>query len=286
VDRAAFFERAREHTGLVSVESNGALFLVRTADQGVGRSLFCKRARGEMRLMRMVSEILDAGDPEPRRGVLLDIGANIGTASIPALAAGTFERVVAFEPEPANVRLLRLNVEANALRARYRVIHAAVSDTDGETSLLVSGERSGRHEVKIEGSGKRQHPDNWAGAITVPAVTLDRCADDGVIDPDEIKLIWMDTQGHEGHVLRGAEQLTRRGIPVALELAPSLLSNHGGLDWLFEIVNRDYTHFIRIREAKGPAAQVERLPVDSFQDFVGHSMANKCTDVMFARHSP
>src|SRR5947207_4362897 len=61
--------------------------------------------------------------------VALDIGANIGATSLVlARAVGPRGRVVAFEPHPANVVLLRANLSANTL-SMVDVHELALSDT-------------------------------------------------------------------------------------------------------------------------------------------------------------
>ena len=35
---------------------------------------------------------------------------------------------------------------------------------------------------------------------------------------DAVGLVWIDTEGHEGHVLAGAASLVDRGVPIVLEL--------------------------------------------------------------------
>lgn len=49
-----------------------------------------------------------------RGGVVVDLGANVGCFSLLAANAGA-EVVLSFEPEPHNLEILRINVEANGL---------------------------------------------------------------------------------------------------------------------------------------------------------------------------
>jgi hypothetical protein len=43
----------------------------------------------------------------------------------------------------------------------------------------------------------------------------------------EVKLLWMDVQGHEKYVMEGAEGLIRSGVPVVTEFWPDGLSQAG-----------------------------------------------------------
>src|SRR5205807_5320043 len=80
---------------------------------------------------------------------------------------------------------------------------------------------------------------------------FDKLAAEGVFDADDVTLLWMDIQGHEGHVLRGASALTGRGVPVVMELDPEALGRHGGLELLREVARRDYTHYVSMRRIRG-----------------------------------
>ena len=111
-------------------------------------------------------------------------------------------------------------------------------------------------------------PERSYRAVPAPQVALDTLAAQGVFDPRDVTLLWMDVQGHEAHVLRGAESLTQRGVPVVLELYPEGLKRHGGLGHVKETLRSRYTHFVPLRGAQGQrdaipirrlAAEVDRL---------------------------
>ena len=51
---------------------------------------------------------------------MLDIGANVGTIGLTALAKGYVNEVWAFEPEPHNYSLLMSNVWLNGLNASLK----------------------------------------------------------------------------------------------------------------------------------------------------------------------
>lgn len=80
---------------------------------------------------------LEAGDH------FIDIGANIGYyALLAADLVGPTGRVFAFEPEPANCGLLRLNLALNGM-LQAEVIEAAVSDGAGQARLHLSPDNLG-----------------------------------------------------------------------------------------------------------------------------------------------
>ena len=60
-------------------------------------------------------------------------------------------------------------------------------------------------------------------------------------------LIWMDTQGFEGYVLKGANNLLKFRMPMVLEFWPYGLKRSGCYDLLFEcLVNTKYEFFINL----------------------------------------
>ena len=67
----------------------------------------------------------------PKGGVFVDVGANIGTQTLYALKFGGFDRAVCFEPEPKNLRSLRINLLINDLTDRVSIVEAAAGAKEG-----------------------------------------------------------------------------------------------------------------------------------------------------------
>lgn len=74
--------------------------------------------------------------PPPGPVRILDIGANVGTASV-IFAAIPRAEVLACEPLPANGHFLVANLERNKL-TRVHWLSVAVSRSDGEADFVVS----------------------------------------------------------------------------------------------------------------------------------------------------
>lgn len=72
-------------------------------------------------------------------GTAFDVGAHIGAVTIALLADNPDLRVVAVEPVPGNVELLRQNVERNGFADRAEIIQGAVGD--GSTVSVWHGYR-------------------------------------------------------------------------------------------------------------------------------------------------
>ncbi len=211
-------------------------------------------------------------------GTLVDIGANLGSVAIAGVLETGIDRALAVEAHPDNARLLRANVVLNGLEDRVTAVHAAASDTDGVLRLRVIRPTNwGAHEI-VEGDLKEKGTTH-----EVPARRLDDMAADGLLDVDDVALLWMDVQGHEPHVLAGAGRLLERGTPVATEFAPALLQRHGGLEAMYEIVRANFTHVADLREPADGPLQPQRLQDDTLPNITARLPDGRFTDLLLLR---
>ena len=119
--------------------------------------------------------------------VILDIGANIGSFTIVAARLFPNAKVIAVEPEPSNIQLLKKNIAINNL-TNVEVVECAVSDKAGTAELFLDAARNSAHSfLKDIGAGGRE------GSIIVPTVTLSHF---GKIDAMKI-----DCEGAEFQIL-------------------------------------------------------------------------------------
>lgn len=184
-------------------------YVVSTTDKVIGRELFLHGEFDFAKLQIALAIIEREGLPCPKH--LIDVGANIGTIVIPALARGLMQSATAIEPHPANLRLLRANLALNDVADRVRVLPQAVGAERNATLLLKeSATNSGNHSIGSTG-------------IPIPSSRLD-----DVEQPRNDALLWMDIEGYEGHALQGAAGLLAAGVPVVCEYNPSHLTQSGG----------------------------------------------------------
>lgn len=286
--RGQYYDHAAAFTPFLAVETAGGLFLLDTDDAHVGRSLFSKGSRGELRILRRGLRILEeAGLAEKARaGTFIDVGANIGTTTVAALYANGFTRALALEPEPRNVRLLRINIAVNGFADRVQLLQVGVSDALGGGRLRVFGERWGLHEIVPAKRGKAVPAEQ---VVEIELVTLDSLVERGLFDADGTGLLWIDTEGHEGHILAGATRLVSVGTPVILEVSPDKLDNQGGLGSLLEAASTHYTHFVDMRHVSGEpdsprGISYEIEKTDGFRELVDEYVAlNHFTEVLLLR---
>jgi FkbM family methyltransferase len=220
--RETFFRVAERFTPALAAEHDGMRLFVSTHDRVVSVATFCGGPFELEYLERAVAALAAAGH-ELRGRRFVEVGANIGTTTVPLVLRFGAAGGLAVEPEPDNVRLLRVNLAANDLLDRVDTERAAVADREGTVRLALGGDNHGDHRLAT--------PGRPAGAtIEVPAVTLDGLVERGRIDPAQTAVVWVDVQGHEGSVLAGAQRLRAAGVPFATEFAPDLLREAGDLE--------------------------------------------------------
>jgi FkbM family methyltransferase len=153
----------------------------------------------ELRKQRKVIELVRPGM------VCWDVGANVGFYTLLfAELVGPSGKVLAFEPLPRNVDLLRRHVEMNGYR-NVRIFPRALADFDGEASF----------DPGPNPSMGRIAP---SGPLRVPCARADTLLATGEVEPPDV--IKIDVEGAEAAVLRGARQMMERH-PVML------LATHG-----------------------------------------------------------
>src|SRR5438105_4568100 len=86
---------------------------------------------------------------------IIDAGAHIGTYAIPlACAAAPKGRVYAFEANPDNFELLKLNITANHHEDRIRCVQAVIADQPTRASMsLPPGGNSGMYYFLPQNEG-------------------------------------------------------------------------------------------------------------------------------------
>jgi FkbM family methyltransferase len=155
--------------------------------------------------------------------VLWDIGANVGTITLPLLAEVHDLRAYAFEPSPGVLRRFRRNIQLNpSLEQRLTVQQTAVSDTPGSVDFFASSD-PGNSGMGSLGSS----PETVGSPLTVSCVTGDDLVSDGSAEmPNAIKI---DVEGFELQVLRGMRSTLAgaKDLLVVFEHEPVRLSQRG-----------------------------------------------------------
>jgi FkbM family methyltransferase len=169
---------------------------------------------------------------------LVEVGANIGYFTLLyAACADPAAGILCLEPEPDNLEELRRNIQVNGLR-NVRVLPVAASDEDRTVTL-----RGGINGVVGQG-----------GDLQVEAVRLDTAVE-GPVD-----FLKVDVEGHEVHVLKGAEALLGRHHPnVIVEVHPGLIHPPYDVADALEVLRRHYASVAAVthRLRSGPAERLK-----------------------------
>jgi FkbM family methyltransferase len=225
---------------LVGVEGAAGTYLVSTNDTMLGRLTFQQREFDQDKLARVV-ELLRAEGWVYEGSTFVDIGANVGVTTLPALTVFGFSRAIAVEPAAENLRLLRATLELNDLSHRVTVVDAAMSDREGEVELELCEDNCGDHRVRVRPAAGTFEEERRP-SVPVRALTLDALLE----TTDDIGLLWIDVQGHEGQVLFGGGSLLRRGIPTVVEYWPYALDRAGGHDTLLRVIGEHFSRVIDV----------------------------------------
>ncbi len=176
------------------------------------------------------------GKLEPGK-VALEVGANIGTQSLYLALSGRFKSVIAVEPEPGNLELLRMNVTMNKMDDRIRVVAGAVGDTDGTAKLLLSGRNSGAHSLDIDGSRP------CSKSIEVRVLSPESVLREAQVAAEDVGFVWMDVEGLEDRLAPALVAVVGSRVPVFLEYSPEMMGSERTsifTKWLFDTYNAIY----------------------------------------------
>lgn len=147
--------------------------------------------------MALVLHVLRPGD------LFVDIGANIGSYTILAAAAGA--HAIAFEPVPTTHASLALNIRLNDLGGSVVTNRAAVGAAAG--SIRFTANHDTVNHVATA--------DEMEGTVEVPVVTLDEALAEASVGAP--MLIKIDVEGYETLALAGAARtLASPGLQVVI----------------------------------------------------------------------
>ena len=195
----------------------------------------------------------------------IDVGANIGYFTcLMSKFAGTAGKVLAVEPEPNNLKLLRQNIAANGLK-NVDIFPCAVGASEGSAMLgLYKASNRGRHSI-LDTTAKSQ--------VKVPVNTLDQIAGSAGTSDQSWSLLKIDVEGYEAFVIDGAKETLTRVEALVMEFSPALLKKSGGDP--AEILGLLTTHFTRVYRIG--ATDMVRVALD---DCLG---SNQQTELWFER---
>ena len=274
-------------TKSVTVRRKQGTYTVLTQDYAIGRSLYVFGEHEYEFSVRCLKLLLEQGYiPRDERVVLLDIGANIGIIGIGLIRSGMVAAAIAMEPEPRNFALLQRNVAQNNLSDKIVCVQCAASASVGTLSFELAGWNLGDHRVRAR-SPLHIEVDHESGrkSIKVQSIPLDDLESLTAVRAASLpgfRVMWIDVQGHEGFVFKGATKLLRDGMPTIAEIWPyGILRSGMSLSEFCEVISARWSHFYLERRGRFIKYPLSIFP--SYLDELGSDEAYG--NVIFVRDS-
>jgi len=169
-----------------------------------------------------------------RPGDVIEVGANIGTHTVPMAKALAPQgrRLVAFEPQPFIFQNLCANLALNGLR-NVRAWPFACGDRESTVQFAMPDYSA---TGNFGGVSMSSEPLQETG-VAVPCRKLD-----GILDCKEISLIKIDVEGFELHALRGAEATLDRLRPILYVENDRIEESPALVEWLWSKNYRLWWH--------------------------------------------
>ena len=174
-------------------------------------SIRWSKKRLEPGISKLVSRIAEKLDNQKNDGWFFDVGANVGLYSWEVRKVCPLRKILAFEPDPKNFKLLEITQKEANLQ-NLKICNTALSDQVGNVSFLqdtltsATGCVEGKEKPWIE-----LYLNSPANEIRVKTNTLDSVSDDKT--PSLIKI---DVEGHELEVLQGGRNTLSEAKPLLI----------------------------------------------------------------------
>lgn len=203
-------------------------------------------------------------------GYFLDLGANIGTTGIYFLKKLTPNlKLFAVEPDAENFKLLRVNLILNDMETRTTLVNCGLGEKFDTLTMY--------RNLKNPAANSVIHKFNEdSPAETIQIAPLDYLLAESKIAPEEVKYIWIDTEGFEPQVLFGAKNLLAKiNAPIFMECNLLAWRKSGSLEKMVDMLkNLGYGHFILVQELL-ESAKEKIYPIKKLltaKDFTNHQL--------------
>lgn len=208
----------------LTMKTKHGTLIVSTRDKTIAEQLFLYGDYEYDMSIRSVKFLRDHGFLPPEV-TILDVGANIGMTSIGLLRAGLAAEAIAIEPAPATFELLARNIALNGLSQKIIPIQYAVGDSCRTLTFEICESNPADQRVRVPSPSDftERYEESRRHTVQVPSITLDGLAEVPQLREASFRspsLLWIDVQGYEGFVFRGAQRFLSAGIPTVSEIWP------------------------------------------------------------------
>ena len=225
----------------LAVTTKGGDYITYASDCVISENMFRKKEAYSQDEIDMFIQLAEQyyGTPRAEKGFFFDIGANIGTTCIYAKKYLVPNMsIVAFEPVYKNYKLLLANMILNDI-TDYIAVNKAVSEVSGSYGMKFNALNPGESSIVSEGEVEEA-----SDLQAVESLSVDEFLRENHMDPADVKYVWIDTEGFEANVLRGARRLLEQEkTAFYMEYAPAV-TEAGQLAAVADICSQYFRQFI------------------------------------------
>ena len=218
------------------LEHSKMKMLVNSGDIGLSKQIFVWRWREPIEV-EMTRSYLRPGD------TILDVGANLGYyVLLEGEAIGPKGKILAVEPSPENVHILKKNVELNNMGSQVEVVEGGISDENGTAEIQIS-KWSNLHSFTVAHEFVSSKVER---GLEVNTYRLDDLIEEKGIKAEDVNMIRMDVEGHEVKVMKGMSKIldSAKNLTVIMEIHPMFINeafgNEAYQDLLDGFASRDF----------------------------------------------
>ncbi|MCW7536476.1 FkbM family methyltransferase [Aquabacterium sp. A7-Y] len=221
-----------------SVRAKGYPMLAVVPSDAVGQQIFADGLYEEDLLLALFDVVLAGREEAFRRGVALDVGANVGNHSL--FFARRFAHVIAFEPNPPVVKILEANIDLNDA-GNVTVVPVGLADASCNLSFVQDNSGNLGGSGFVAGGAAPRSGRERVLPVRVGDAELRRL---GLELP--VKLLKIDVEGHELAVLRGLQDRIEADAPLILFESNRATGPGGGSEVVAWLRRRGYAHIYSV----------------------------------------
>ena len=156
--------------------------------------------------------------------------------------------------------LLKMNVTLNGMLNDSIVENFGLGNEESDQIMHVNLENPG-------GNGMYPYTPGLP-TETIHIKVLDDYLSENNIPTNQVKYIWIDTEGFEPQVLLGAKNLLKNNsIPIFMEFNPMIWNRTGFYDKMMELLEQCYNYFVIVPEFMSNKENVNLHPLKELYNF-------------------
>lgn len=197
--------------------------------------------------------------------VVFECGAHHGWTTMVIASRLKKGRLVAFEPNRGNYKILQKNIELNSI-TNVTTVWAAIAATTGKTRIYEKSNGSVVPPLFSRAIISKRMLNVIYGVAEVPTISLDEYARSNGITPTLLKI---DVEGFECKVLEGATEILAKRPKLIIEIHAKQLPLYGGsVERVLALTGlHGYRTWLQLDPEKAPV-EVDKLTADMITDRV------------------